>query len=240
MPNRNNSDQPNQDESGSASATPIPNSPGVMSKEHEEGKGAYPDRFGGGDNPAQPPETGFPAQMPPSPAAGEAPNPAPVRLGARHGYPEGLVTVPPPIEREDHPTHPYGTDKNYDDPADANLADMEAAGEEGHEAAPQPFRKRDQFPDLTSETVNMRMLQDYYPEDTGRHQNGDLPRARKDELVAFPPDEALALRAFGYAEREDEWGEHMANAQRQRWADRDNDRKRVEDEARRRRADDGA
>jgi hypothetical protein len=45
---------------------------------------------------------------------------------------------------------------------------MEAAGEAGHEAAPAPFRKRDQFPDITTESVNMRLKQDYYPADRGR------------------------------------------------------------------------
>jgi hypothetical protein len=63
----------------------------------------------------------------------------------------------------------------------------------------QPFRKRDQFPDITTESVNMRLKQDYYPADRGRYQNGDLPRARAGELVAFPPDEALALKAQGVA-----------------------------------------
>ena len=215
-----------------------PGQPQRPDAEHELGKGAYPDYKGGGDNPAAPPNTGFPSQVPASPHADDnlrfrgagADN----QLVGRPDYLPGIKpTTSPPVQRDDHPTHPYGTDKNYDDPADANVVDMEAAGEAGHEAAPQPFRKRDQFPDITTESVNMRMDRDYYPADRGRFQNGDLPRARKDELVAFPPDEALALKAQGVAHREDEFSDEMAAAQEERNAQLDRERKAVEDERKR-------
>jgi hypothetical protein len=211
-----------------------PGQPQRPDAEHELGKGAYPDQWGGGENPAPPPHTGFPQNVPPSPAHQDLPlRLDPVRP-TRSGYPDHIKTAPPPVQRDDHPTHPYGTDKNYDDPADANLVDMAAAGEAGHEAAPQPFRKRDQFPDLTTESVNVRMKQDYYPADTGRFQNGDLPRARAGELVAVPPDEALALCNHGLAYREDEFADEMAAAQVERDAQVDDDRKQAQEEAKKR------
>jgi hypothetical protein len=159
------------------------------------------------------------------------------------GPPDGVTIAAPPQEFPDwNPVHPYGTDRSYDDPADANLADIEAAiGAEDKAAAPQPFRKREgDFPDLTQESVNCRMLEDYWPHDWGRHQNNAWPRARKGELVAFPSDEALSLIEQGIAEREDAHAEERADEQRQRWKDRDEDRKRAEDEAKRRREADGA
>jgi hypothetical protein len=191
-----------------------PGQPQRPDAEHELGKGAYPDYKGEGDNPNPPPKSGNPLDVP-SPHADDVLRYRGAgfagQLQGRGEYLQGIQpTTSPPVQRDDHPTHPYGTDKNYDDPADANVVDMEAAGEAGHEAAPAPFRKRDQFPDITTESVNMRMDQDYYPADRGRHQNGDLPRARAGELVAFPPDEALALKAQGVAHREDEFADEMA------------------------------
>jgi hypothetical protein len=70
--------------------------------------------------------------------------------------------------------------------------------------------------------------QDYYPADRGRFQNGDLPRARAGELMAFPPDEALALKAQGVAHREDEFADEMAAAQEERNAQLDRERKAAE------------
>jgi hypothetical protein len=209
-----------------------PGQPQRPDAEHELGKGAYPDYKGVGDNPNPPPKSGNPLDVP-SPHADDVLRYRGAgfagQLQGRGEYLQGIEpTTSPPVQRDDHPTHPYGTDKNYDDPADANLVDMEAAGEAGHEAAPAPFRKRDQFPDITTESVNMRLDRDYYPADRGRYQNGDLPRARAGELVAFPPDEALALKAQGVAHREDEFEREMAAAQEERNAQLDRERKAAE------------
>lgn len=118
--------------------------------------------------------------------------------------PKGTKAPTPPkgVIAPEVPVQPYGTDKNYDNPADANERDVKRAlSSSVEEKAPQPFRKRDGFPDITSESVNLRMLADYYPKE-GRFPNSI--RARKGELVAFPPDEALDLIEAGIGKRVDD------------------------------------
>lgn len=106
-------------------------------------------------------------------------------------------------DADNPPVQPPGTDKNYDNPADARPEDVEKAlASVPDEKDPAPFRKRDGFPDITSESVQVRMLADYWPKDTSRF--GNQMRARKGEFVAFPSDEALDLISEGIAERVDD------------------------------------
>lgn len=93
-----------------------------------------------------------------------------------------------------------GTDHHYDNPADASKKDVAKAIDAPEHSAPAPFRKRDHLPDITSESVTVRMLADYWPADVERHEK--TIRARKGELVAFPSDEALRLIEAGIAKRE--------------------------------------
>lgn len=113
--------------------------------------------------------------------------------GAKSPAPE--AHTPRNLEGHQQP----GTDKNYDNPADASHEDVAKALRSSESRAPQPFRKRDHLPDITSESVSVRMLADYWPADVERHEPGI--RAKKGELVAFPSDEALELIKAGLAER---------------------------------------
>jgi hypothetical protein len=111
---------------------------------------------------------------------------------------------PPTQEgRQDvNPVQPTGTDRHYAPPADAREEDVQAARGPDQSEAPPPFRRRDGFPDITSESVQVRMLEDYYPADPSRY--GNQLRARKGDLVSFGSDEALALIDAGLAERVDD------------------------------------
>lgn len=111
---------------------------------------------------------------------------------------------PPQAEgRQDiNPVQQAGSDKHYAPPADAKAEDVEAARGPDQSEAPPPFRRRDGFPDITSESVQVRMLEDYYPADPSRY--GNQLRARKGDLVSFGPDEALALIDAGLAVRVDD------------------------------------
>lgn len=91
------------------------------------------------------------------------------------------------------------TAKVIDDPADANHGDVATALVVADHAAPAPFSKRDSLPDITSESVDLRLLNDYWPSDTARF--GNAMRARAGDLKAFPSDEALELIRTGIAER---------------------------------------
>jgi hypothetical protein len=116
---------------------------------------------------------------------------------------EGVAS--PPVAEGDvtvNPVQPAGTDKHYAGPADAKQADVDAARGPDQTDAPPPFRKRDGFPDITSETVQVFLLSDYHPADPSRY--GNQVRGRKGELVSFPSDEALALIDAGLAERVDD------------------------------------
>jgi hypothetical protein len=116
---------------------------------------------------------------------------------------EGVAS--PPVAEGDltaNPVQPAGTDKHYAGPADAKQADVDAARGSDQTDAPPPFRKRDGFPDITSETVQVILLSDYHPADPSRY--GNQVRGRKGELVSFPSDEALALIDAGIAERVDD------------------------------------
>lgn len=111
----------------------------------------------------------------------------------------------PPVEegRQDiNPVQQTGSDKHYAFPADARQEDVEAARGADQSEAPPPFRRRDGFPDITSESVQVRMTEDYYPADPSRY--GNQLRARKGELVSFGSDEALALIDAGMAIRVDD------------------------------------
>jgi hypothetical protein len=111
----------------------------------------------------------------------------------------------PPVEegRQDiNPVQPTGTDRHYAHPADARQDDVDAARGPDQSEAPPPFRRRDGFPDITSESVQVRMLDDYYPRDPSRY--GNQLRARKGDLVSFGSDEALALIDAGLAVRVDD------------------------------------
>lgn len=199
-----------------------------------------------------PPQRDFPPPSPPEPAreppqtpveASNLPPPAPHPAPGEpfQGPPDDVELAPAPEVTDSSKFHYAGTDKNIDDPADANDADIELALSEGPwEAAPQPFRKRDGFPDLTQESVNIRLDRDYWPADTGRFHNQDQPRARAGDLKAFPSDEAIALIESGIGHREDTEGEEAAEGQRRAWKERDEDAERARQEARRRREDDGA
>jgi hypothetical protein len=111
---------------------------------------------------------------------------------------------PPQAEgRQDlNPVQQTGTDKHYAPPADARDEDVAAARGPDQSEAPPPFRRRDGFPDITSESVQVRMLEDYYPADPSRY--GNQLRARKGQLVSFGPDEAIALIDAGMATRVDD------------------------------------
>jgi hypothetical protein len=117
---------------------------------------------------------------------------------------QGLGTSPPIQEgRQDvNPVQPAGTDKHYAHPADARAEDVDAARGPDQSEAPPPFRRRDGFPDITTESVQVRMLEDYYPSDPSRY--GNQLRARKGQLVSFGPDEAIALIDAGMAARVDD------------------------------------
>jgi hypothetical protein len=111
----------------------------------------------------------------------------------------------PPVEegRQDvNPVQPTGTDRHYAHPADAREADVAAARGPDQSEAPPPFRRRDGFPDITSESVQVRLVADYYPADTSRY--GNQVRGRRGELVSFGSDEALALIDAGLAVRVDD------------------------------------
>jgi len=111
----------------------------------------------------------------------------------------------PPVEegRQDiNPVQQTGTDRHYAHPADARAEDVAAARGPDQSEAPPPFRRRDGFPDITTESVQVRMLEDYYPADPSRY--GNQLRARKGDLVSFGPDEALALIDAGLADRIDD------------------------------------
>lgn len=111
----------------------------------------------------------------------------------------------PPVEegRQDiNPVQQTGTDRHYAYPADARQEDVDAARGPDQSEAPPPFRRRDGFPDITTESVQVRMLEDYYPADPSRY--GNQLRARRDQLVSFGPDEALALIDAGLAVRVDD------------------------------------
>jgi hypothetical protein len=111
----------------------------------------------------------------------------------------------PPVQegRQDvNPVQPAGTDKDLSPPADARQEDVDAARGPDQTNAPAPFRRRDGFPDITSESVQIRLLEDYYPADPSRY--GNQLRARKGEIVSFGSDEALALIDAGMAVRIDD------------------------------------
>jgi hypothetical protein len=111
----------------------------------------------------------------------------------------------PPIQegRQDvNPVQPAGTDKDLSPPADARQEDVDAARGPDQSEARAPFRRRDGFPDITSESVQVRMTEDYYPADPSRY--GNQIRARKGELLSFGSDEALALIDAGMAVRVDD------------------------------------
>jgi hypothetical protein len=114
------------------------------------------------------------------------------------------VASPPTQEGNlsENPVQQAGSDKHYAGPADAKQADVDASRGSDQSEAPPPFRKRDGFPDITSESVQVLMLQDYHPADPSRY--GNQVRARAGELVSFPSDEALALIDAGLAERVDD------------------------------------
>jgi hypothetical protein len=114
----------------------------------------------------------------------------------------GERVASPPTQEGDvnaNPVQPVGTDKHYAAPATASPEDVEASRGPDQSEAPAPFRKRDGFPDITAETVQVLMLKDYHPADPSRY--GNQVRAREGELVSFPSDEALALIDAGLAER---------------------------------------
>jgi hypothetical protein len=159
-------------------------------------------------------------------------------------YPDGAPIAPAPEPPDPNKPRQFdGTDKNVDDPANANPADIADAIADGPwESAPQPFRKRDGFPDLTSESVQIRFDRDYYPADPARFQSGGRPRALAGELWSVPSDEAIAVIEAGIGHREMELVDNdKAEAdQRKVWKERDEDAQRAKDEAQKRRDDDGA
>jgi hypothetical protein len=127
-----------------------------------------------------------------------------IRASGRPDPTEPLAQSPPVQEvRQDvNPVQPTGTDRHYAHPADAREADVESARGSDQSEAPPPFRRRDGFPDITSESVQVRMVDDYYPADPSRF--GNQIRARKGELVSFGSDEAIALIDAGLAVRVDD------------------------------------
>jgi hypothetical protein len=146
------------------------------------------------------------------PGSGLPPFDSPDREGEREsiratGRPDPVeppAASPPVAEgRQDvNPVQPTGTDRHYAPPADAREGDVEAARGPDQSEAPPPFRRRDGFPDITVESVQVRMTEDYYPADPSRY--GNQIRARKGELVSFGSDEALALIDAGLAVRVDD------------------------------------
>lgn len=123
--------------------------------------------------------------------------PDPRNLGER-------VASPPTQEGNlnENPVQQAGSDKHYAAPADASQEAVDASRGVDQSEAPPPFRKRDGFPDITTESVQVLMLKDYHPADPSRY--GNQVRAREGELVSFAPDEALALIDAGLAERVDD------------------------------------
>lgn len=116
---------------------------------------------------------------------------------------EGVASPPVQEGRQDiNPVQQGGSDKHYAAPADANQAAVDSARGPDQSEAPPPFRKRDGQPDITSESVQVLMVQDYHPADPSRY--GNQLRARAGELVSFASDEALALIDAGIAERVDD------------------------------------
>jgi hypothetical protein len=108
----------------------------------------------------------------------------------------------PRVEEGDlnaNPVQPAGTDHDYSPPAGASEADVDASKGPDQSAAPAPFRRRDGFPDITTESVQVQMLADYYPPDPSRF--GNQIRAREGDIVSFGPEEALALIDAGLAVR---------------------------------------
>jgi hypothetical protein len=127
-----------------------------------------------------------------------------IRATGRPNPLEAPGESPPVAEgRQDiNPVQQAGTDRHYTHPADARQEDVEAARGPDQSEAPPPFRRRDGFPDITSESVQVRMVGDYYPADPSRY--GNQVRARKGELLSFGSDEALALIDAGLAVRIDD------------------------------------
>jgi hypothetical protein len=127
-----------------------------------------------------------------------------IRATGRPNPLEASAGSPPIAEgRQDiNPVQQTGTDRHYATPADAKQEDVEASRGPDQSEAPAPFRRRDGFPDITSESVQVRMLDDYYPRDPSRY--GNQLRASKGQLVSFGSDEALALIDAGLAERVDD------------------------------------
>jgi hypothetical protein len=106
---------------------------------------------------------------------------------------------------KENPVQEAGSDKNYGPPADADEEDIKKALKAKFpESAPQPFRERDNKPDITSESVQLRMKADYWPAKGEEGRFGSVLRAKKGELVAFHSDEALGLIRSGIAERVDD------------------------------------
>jgi hypothetical protein len=116
---------------------------------------------------------------------------------------EGVASPPVAEGRQDiNPVQQAGSDKHYAAPADARIEVVDAARGPDQSEAPPPFRRRDGFPDITSESVQVLMLGDYHPEDPSRY--GNQLRAREGELVSFGSDEAISLIDAGLAERVDD------------------------------------
>src|SRR5690349_16456406 len=122
-----------------------------------------------------------------------------IRPSGRPDPVEPPAESPPVAEgRQDiNPVQQDGSDKHYAPPADARQEDVDAARGPDQSEAPPPFRRRDGFPDITSESVQVRMTKDYYPADPSRY--GNQIRARAGDLVSFGSDEALALIDAGLA-----------------------------------------
>lgn len=164
----------------------------------------------GAPPPEAPEATGTPTAalsgsgLPPFDSPGREGERESIRASGRPDPVEPPAASPPVAEgRQDiNPVQPTGTDRHYAHPADARAEDVAAARGPDQSEAPPPFRRRDGFPDITSESVQVRMVEDYYPADPSRY--GNQLRARKGDLVSFGSDEAIALIDAGMAARVDD------------------------------------